>query len=210
MRTAMIFTSALFLFVAGCRENQQPQKPQPPASSPKEAASSAIQTLQQAVTAQNFRALGFESADEVKRAALGQPLTQFDIGLDQLKSYKEGANVNSLLSASADTIFPVTVNGQVRSAVIVSKREGGYVPATFGRAEIVKALSRFRQQPDDFVIRIPALNMYFVGRRVENHVLMTPIIDDPRIILKTGAAMPAEEVLKQLVPVANAYNGLPM
>lgn len=209
MRVALIFASTLLLLVAGCR-SEQAQKPQPPASNPKDAATSAIQTFQQAVTAQNYRSLGFESADEVKSASLGQPLSQFDIGLDQLKSYKEGADVNSLLSPSPDTIFPVTVSGQVRSAVIVSKREGGYVPTTFGRADIVKALSRYREQPNDFVVRIPALNTYYVGRRVENRFLMTPIIEDPRVNLKPGVAVPAEDVLKQLAPIANAYNGLPM
>lgn len=209
MRLALICASTLLLLTAGCR-SEQPQKPQPPASNPTEAATSAIRTFQQAVTAQNYRALGFESVDEVKTASLGPPLSQFDIGLDQLKSYKEGADANSLLSASSETIFPVTVNGQVRSSVIVSKREAGYVPATFGRADIVKALSRYREQPNDFAVRVPALNMYYVGRRVENRLFLVPIAEDTRTNLKPGVPLPAEDVLKQLVPIANAYNGLPM
>ena len=157
--------------------------------------------------------MGFDSVEEVKQAQLGQSFAVSNIGLDQLKSYRTGANANSLLSNSSETIYPVTVRGQVKSSVTIVQKEGGYQPSSFGNAEIVKSLSRYRQGENpasDFVVRVLALNMYFLGRHVEDRLFLTPVIDDPRLKLRPGESVPAEIVLEQLVPLANAYNGEPM
>ena len=169
--------------------------------------------LQKLVNDQNYRAMGFDSLDEVKQAQLGQPLDVFNIGLDQLKSYQTGANATGLLSKTAETIYPVTVSGQVKSSVTIVQKEGGYHPSSFGNAEIIKSLSRYRRgdlAANDFVVRVPALNMYFLGRKVEDRLFLTPVVEDPRLKLRPGEAVPAEIVLQDLVPLANAYNGEPI
>jgi hypothetical protein len=212
MRFLSLAGGLLLLFIiVGCRgsENPKPSSPQPD-----QAASDAMGVLQKLVNDQNYRAMGFDSVDQVKQAQLGRPLVVFNIGLDQLKSYQTGTNANSLLSKSSETIYPVTVNGQVKSSItIVQKKEGGYQPASFGNAEVIKNLSRYRsseQAANDFVVRVLALNMYFLGKQVDNRTFLTPIIEDPRLKLRPGEALPAEIVVQQLVPLANAYNGLPM
>ena len=208
---SLLLTGGLFLLIInmGCRGSEHPtSSPQP-----QEAASHAIGVLQKLVNDQNYRTMGFDSVDEVKQAQLGQPFAVSNIGLDQLKSYRTGANANSLLSNSSETIYPVTVRGQVKSSVTIVQKEGGYQPSSFGNAEIIKSLSRYRQGENpasDFVVRVLALNMYFLGRHVEDRLFLTPVIDDPRLKLRPGEAVPAEIVLEQLVPLANAYNGEPM
>ncbi|HWB85422.1 MAG TPA: hypothetical protein VG675_14865 [Bryobacteraceae bacterium] len=209
MRTMSVFVSLLVVLTAGCSQGGGGKAP-PSAQQPEEAARNALATLQKLVTAQNYRTMGFESVDEVKSAALGQPLALVQIGLDQLKAFRPGGNVNSLMQSSPETIYPVTVNGQVRSSVTVSKSASGYAPSSFGNADIVKSLSRYRQSPDAFVVRVPALNLYFLGSRVENRVMLTPIVEDNRLKLQPGVPAPAEQVIEQLVPIANAYNGLPI
>jgi hypothetical protein len=100
----------------------------------------------------------------------------------------------------------------VRSSVTVVKKETGYTTASFGNADVVKGLSRYRgaNTPDAFAVRIPALSMYFLGNRVENRLMLTPLSEDSRLPLRIGVAVPAEDVVKALVPLAEAYNGLPM
>lgn len=101
----------------------------------------------------------------------------------------------------------------MKSSVTISHKENGYQASSFGNAEIIKSLSRYRQAQagsGDFVVRVPAFNMYYLGRRIEKRLLLVPIIDDPRLKLKPGEVVGAETVLEQLVPLANAYNGLPM
>lgn len=109
-------------------------------------------------------------------------------------------------------MYPVTVGGDVKSSVTITQRDNGYRASTFGDAEIIKSLSRYRktESQGDFVVRVPALAMYFLARRVDDRVLVIPIIDDPRLKVKVGEAVPLETVIAQLVPLANGYNGEPM
>ena len=208
---SLLVTCGLLLFMVGCQKSNEP--PKPPSPQPQEAATTAIGVFQKMVNAENFRSLGFDSADQVKQAQLGAPLAVFDVGLDQLKTYKAGVDPNTLLVQSSKTLYPVTVDGQVKSSVTISHKESGYQASSFGNAEIIKSLSRYRQTQaasGDFVVRVPAFNMYYLGRRVENRLVLIPIVDDPRLKLKPGEAVSVETVLDQLVPLANAYNGLPM
>jgi len=208
---SLILIGGLLLITVGCRESSE--TPKPPSPQPQEAANTAIGVLQKMVTDQNYRAMGFDSLDQVKQAQLGAPLPVFDLGLNQLKEYKPGTNPDTLLAQSSRTIYPVTVNGEVKSSVTINHGERGYQASSFGNADIVKSLSRYRRTEapgNDFVVRVPAFNMYYIGRRVDSRLLLVPIIEDPRLKLKPGEAVPAETVLEQLVPLANAYNGLPM
>ena len=207
MRSTIV-TAVLVLVMAGCQQDRG--KPKPPSPQPQQAAGDALGVLQKLVNDQNYKAMGFDSADEVKQAQLAQPLTVYNIGLEQLKGYKTGANPDSLLTKNSETIYPVTVNGQVKSSVSVVQKSGGYEPSSFGNAAIVKSLAGYRQSENDFVVRVPAFNMYFLGRRVENRLLLIPIVEDPRLKVRAGEPVPAETVLEQLVPIANSYNGLPM
>lgn len=208
-----LFAMIGLLVLAGC---SQQNRPAPPAvTQPQEAATNALGILQKLVTDQNFKGLGFESVDEVKNAQLGQPLQVFNIGLDKLKGAAPGAATDaaSLLIPSPETIYPVTVQGAVRSSVTIVHKQEGYAPASFGNAEIIKALSRLRRPEsgqNEFVLRILPFNMYFLAHRVENQVVAVPIVDDPRIKAKTGEAIPLPALLDALRPLANEYNGLPM
>jgi hypothetical protein len=206
---SFIFSCGLLLCMMACQKSGEPAKP--PSSQPQEAATNGLGVLQKLVTEQNFRGLGFDSADQVKQAQLGEPFAVYDVGLDQLKQYKTGTDPNSLLTKSSRQIYPVTVGGEVKSSITITHKEDGYLATSFGNADIVKSLSRYRQTGSgDFVIRVPAFDMYYLGRRADNKLLMVPIIDDSRLKLKPGEPVSADSVLEQLVPLANAYNGLPM
>jgi hypothetical protein len=208
MRAMFLVSGMCLLLCAGCgRGGSSGPAPSP---QPQEAAASGLATLKKLVTQENYRAMGFQSAEEVQRAQLGNALQVSIIGLDQLKSYRSDTDTNSLLQPSPETIYPVTVDGHVRSSVTIAKAGDGYKTASFGNAPIVVALSRYRQAPDNFAVRIPALNMYYLASRTDNRLMLTPIIDDMRLKLQTGVAVPAQEILRQLVPIATAYNGLPM
>jgi hypothetical protein len=204
---AISLTLCVFLLI-GC--SRHPNEPKPPAQQPQEAATNAIGVLQKLVNQQNYKSLGFQSLDEVRQAQLGQPMPVYNLGLDKLKSYQAGEDPNSLLTPSAETIYPVTVGGSVRTGVTIVHKERGYEPSSFGNADIVKRLSAYRQNEADVAVRIPAFNMYFVGRHVETRVVLVPIVSDPRLKVQAGEATPLEVVVDQLRPYVNSYNGLPM
>lgn len=204
------FLMAGLLLLIGCSQQRAPKAPAP---DPGKAASDALGVLQKLVTQQNFKSMGFDSLDEVKAAQLGQPLPVSVIGLDKLKNPPAGAEANSLLAQSPEIIYPVTVGNVVRSSVTIIHKPDGYAPASFGNAEIVKALSRQRKAEGgqiEFVLRVPAFNMYFLAHRIENQVIAVPIVDDPRLNLKVGEQVPLSRLLEGLQVLAKEYNGLPM
>jgi hypothetical protein len=212
MRTiAWILFVGATLAAAGCAQKPSAGAPQP-ASDTGQAASNALATLRKLVTEQNFKSMGFNSLDEVKSAQLSDPLPMSNFGLDRLKNYQAGQDANTLLSPSTETIYPVTLGGEVRSSVTLVKKDSGYAVASFGNAEVVKSLTRYRNAntPGAFVVRIPTLGIYMLGSRVGNRLMLTPIVEDTRLPFRPGVAVPADDVLKALAPLAQAYNGLPM
>lgn len=213
MRFRLITSAVLIpLLIVACQNQGKPPPPPPPTPQAGEAASGALAVLRQLVTAQNFRSMGFDSADEVSRAQLGAPLAVSNIGLDQLKQYQPGTDPGSLLTQSSETVYPVLVDGNVKSSLTLVKKDGGFAPSAFGNADIAKRLGRYRQSAgaEAFIVRVPALNFYFVGQRTPKGLVLTPIVSDPRLRLAEGQPVPADQVLAQLVEVAKAYNGLPM
>lgn len=210
MRFRLIILGVLVpLLIVACQDQGKPPPLTPQAS---EAANGALSVLRQLVTAQNFRSMGFDSLDEVSRAQLGAPLSVSNIGLEQLKQYQPGTDPAALLTLTSETVYPVVVDGNVKSSLTIMKRDGGYAPSAFGNADVAKRLGRYRQSvgAGAFIVRVPALNFYFVGQRTPAGLSLTPIVSDPRLRLPEGQPAPADQVLAQLVPVARAYNGLPM
>jgi hypothetical protein len=208
MQITSLVAVVLLLVAAGCSPSAQTSAAPPAAPQAQDAARNGIATLKQLVTDQNYRDMGFDSRDEAGRAEAAESWPMFIVGLDQLKRYQPNSDVNALLTPSADAIVPVTVNGQVKSSITLTRAAGGYTASGFGNAPIVKELSKYRV-PGSFVVRVPALGAYFVGNRVDGRLMLTPIVNDDRLKLQAGVATPAEQVIAQLVPLANAYNGQP-
>jgi len=204
------------MVLAGC----QPAPEGPAKAWPQRdrAADETLNLLKELVTDEDSAEMGFRSPDEVAHAKRGAALEIFNIDLDRLKSYAPGADPASLLATTARWIYPVTVNGQVRSSVSVVKVAEGFRPSGFGDAETIKAVSRYRTGADparDIVVRIPALSLYFLGKRSGSGLLLTPLNADPALDvpgqprLTPGVAVPAQVVLQRLVPLAQAYGRPP-
>jgi len=211
MKLRSIPTAVLLpLLLVACQDRGTPPPPAMPQAS--EAASHALGVLRQLVTAENYRAMGFDSPDEVRQAEVGDPLPVANIELEDLRKYQPGPDPASLIKETNQTVYPVTVNGAVKSSLTLVKTATGYEPAAFGNSDVAKRLGRYRQAggPKAIVVRVPALNFYFVGQQTPEGLVLTPIVSDPRLRLAEGQPVAAEQVLTELVPVARAYNGLPL
>src|SRR5262245_30113180 len=102
--------AAIWMIIAaiGCARCNRTVASQAAVPEAQDAAKSGVAVMRQLVNDQNFREMGFDSRDEVNRAETGESWSLFNIGLDQLKKYESSTDVNSLLTPSADTIFPLT------------------------------------------------------------------------------------------------------
>ncbi|MBI5352660.1 MAG: hypothetical protein HZB50_08505 [Chloroflexi bacterium] len=181
----------------------------PPSKDPQAAAEQALTVFQQLVNADNFKAMGFESVEEIKSAQLGQPLTVFRVPLDKLQSFSKDQNPEDLLVDVGRVIYPVTFKEQVRSSIAVEGAGQEWRATDYGSPNLIRALTQFTQSPTDFIVQVPAFSLYFIAQRSDSGLVLTPIIDDVRFGLKAGEAIPASVIFDILVPFTRDYNGLP-
>ncbi len=184
----------------------------------KPAASKALDTFGSIITEQNYRRMGFKSVEEVRTAQLGVPFQEYMVRLDQLQKYESGVDPDRLLSGGQIVYFPVNVQNETRSSIMMVKEKEQWKAYSYGSANLVKLLTGFRSRMERstdmsissfFAVRIPALNLYFVGYHENRQLMLTPILDNAEYKFKSGIPISGEEVFRTLLPVAKAHDGLP-
>ncbi len=185
---------------------KEPAKEPPGQDTPQQAAEEALKILEKLVTRENYEAMGFTSPDEVAKAQLGAPMTVYRVQLDQLREYSPGeTEPKSLLVDVSRALYPVTVDGEVRSSVAVEGSQGEWRGTDFGAPGLIKALSQYRQSDSDFVVHVGFVGLYFVGQQNEAGLSLTPLLDDPNLGFVAGEPLPADEVFRALLPIAQEY-----
>ncbi len=181
-------------------------------------ADSSLVTFARLVTQQNYKQMGFASREEVRTAKLGAPIQDFMVRLDALEKYEPTTRAEQLLTATNQVVVPVLVGAQVRSSITLSNVRARWRAASFGGPNYVKLVttgvnesSRSTGLPPSsyFVVRIPALTLFFVGYRSGGDLMLVPLVDDRSLEFRAGVPMKAEKVFTALVPRAKAHNGLP-
>jgi hypothetical protein len=194
------------------------QERQLPVEEITEIATDALGTFMQLVDQRNYRTLGFESPEEVREASLGPYLQEYSVRLDRLREFRQDQDPEQLLSGGELVYFPVTVRGEVRSSIIVDRIQEQWQAANFGNAHLIRILTSMRQRQSEahrispesfFVVRIPALNMYFLGYRDEARLQLIPTEDDESLGFVAGTALPAVQVFDMLIPAAREHDDLP-
>jgi len=177
------------------------------------AATASLAVFRKLVNNQNYRDLGFESVEEAASATLGTPIPVVFVRLDQLREYREGTDLNSILSQSNQMNFPVMVRDQVRSSVVVDQADGKWKIGTLGNGALAKQLAALRPgQPapggstQQALVHFGALAIYFLGERTDNKWMLKSLSDNPDLNLGAGKAVPAEEVFTRVAPIAKALH----
>lgn len=180
------------------------------------AATTALQTFQGLVTRDNFRQMGFDKPEDARVARLDRPLRQFLVPLDRLRNYAPGGDPAGLLTGGESLFYPVLVGSEVRSSIVLEGGPGGWRVSSFGGPRFAKFVAAARGTgaagagAGEFVVRVPALNLFFLGHRSGSDLLLAPLVEDARLpSLKSGAPVSAKQVFEKLVPLARAHNDLP-
>jgi hypothetical protein len=184
------------------------------------AASNALVSFRKLATPDNYRELGFASLDEVGSARLGAPLPVSMVQLDQLREYQAGRDPAMLLTSLHQDYYPVQVQQQTRSAILVEQLDQGWAAVSFGNAGLAQQVDALQTRmtaaaqaelSDAAIVQVPALGIFFLGHRDrQGELQLTPLADYPSLELRAGQTTPAREVFASLVPAARNYNGLPM
>jgi hypothetical protein len=208
-----LFTALLVMApLASAQETRVPIKEIQPV------AQKALETFSQLVTKENYAQMGFDSTEQVRTATLGIPIQDFIVRLDTLKKYIPGSMPEELLTASNQVIYPVLVKDQVRSSITISKTKENWQPVSFGGSNFVKLASKTLMENSRetgldhssyFLVRVPSLNLFFLGYRSNTELMLVPLMDDKRLEFKAGVGIKAGQVFSAILPDAKAHDGLP-
>jgi hypothetical protein len=183
-----------------------------------QAARQGLATLRVLVTNENFHDLGFQSLAQARRARLGLPMGRYLVRLDELQEYAPGEDPTPLFHREQRVIYPVRADGKTRSSVGLTHGKKGWTAAAWGGANRIRTLTAVRiatAQADGrnvaeyFEVTIPALNLTFIGSRVNNQVFLTPIANSARFGFVNGVTLTAENVFTAVLPAAQSHSGLP-
>lgn len=181
-------------------------------------AEKAVETYAKLVTEKNFQTMGLKSLDEKDKVVPGKPLKVFMIRLDQLQEYKAGTEPASLLIGGDVVIYPLLIGEEIRAAIDLQKVKEKWEVTGIGSANLAKILFPARRRAAELsrsdissfaAVRIPALNLIFLGYYVEKQLMLIPVFDDPANQLKAGEAMPAAKVFELILPAAKKHQDLP-
>lgn len=212
----------LFVLAQACNRGQGSNstsdrgQEEPTFTDAQSAANQALVTFRKLVNAQNYKEMGFDSADEVANTSLGAPISTAMVNLEQLKAYKAGDDPNRLLNNLDKVYYPVAVQNAVRSTITVEQLNGRWRATGFGPANLAKQIDSARKtgaataNAQQLLVHVAPFNLYFVGNRVEGKLMLTPVADYSTYNLKAGSTLSADQVFNVLVPFAQQYNGLPL
>lgn len=214
MRIRILFLASLFLFVSHAPAQEVSIK----IDELKPVALRALETYGNMVNENNFMRMGFKSVQETKTAQLGTPFQEFTIALGKLKTYEPGANPDQLLDGGHIAYFPVNVQTETRSSIMLVKDNDQWKAVSYGSANLIRLLASARSSlqratglpiSSFFVVRIPAMNLYFVGYRMDQQLMLTPILDNTEYKFMSGTPIAGKDVFRTLLPHAKAHDGLP-
>ena len=112
----------------------------------------------------------------------------------------------------------VLAKDKVKSSITISKIKEQWKAVSFGGSNFVKLVSNRLKDSSKttgldissyFIVRVPALNLYFIGYRTKKGLMLIPLIADTRLKFKAGESMKAEKVFSTILPDAKAHSGLP-
>ena len=188
-------------------------------SGPDSVASAALFTMRELARLQkDYRELGFESLDEMRRATIGEPYQVFMVRLDELSAYKDGQDPNELLHEGKQLLYPVVIGDTVRSSITLASTPKGWEATSFGSPNRMKMVSKARALSIDttrlapaayFVVEVPGLKFVFVGYRAGGILMLTPVLDDTALKFQAGVAVPADRVFSMIRVAAKSHMDMP-
>lgn len=184
-------------------------------------AQASLGTFARLLTPENAPRMGLRAPSDAAKARLGAPLVDHIIGLTDLQAYDGTRDPAALLRRSEQVVYPVLVDGEPRASTIVARQGNEWRAVSFGSPVATgaseaarRAIARDAAQggtrgaapSETFQVRIPALNLVFIGQNGDGTLLLTPTVDAPESGLTAGRTEPAREVLLRLVPLARAQD----
>jgi hypothetical protein len=148
--------------------------------------------------------LGLRSTDEAESARLGVPMYVGTLSFDKLTEYQPEARFEDFLAGPTRSVVPVEVNGEVRAWISLVQEGQQWQLTGFGENttatsvdQAVRAVRAVRER-EVRLIHVPAFNLHLVSFVGEEGARLIPVGPTTIAEMKSGVALPADEVLKRL------------
>jgi len=140
-------------------------------------------------------------------SSLGQPLPVAMIRLDHLRAYEAGASVDGLIDHLGVVLYPVQVGRDVRAEIEVVRDGSTWQVVRVGASGHARELARVGKiiGAPAYLVRVPALGVELLAYGSGPALRLALVHATPGVALPAGRALPAEDVLRVLVPLARAY-----
>lgn len=89
---------------------------------------------------------GFASTDSLKDVHLEEPFNLYQITPASLENYKEGDSTESLLSKTDLWYFPLSVNNEIKSVIVVEKVGNDFRAVSFGYANLAREINTIKHK----------------------------------------------------------------
>jgi hypothetical protein len=179
----------------------------------KQETSTFLKSLAPTITEGNYKMYGLSSPEDASQMEAGMVFVSSMVPLDKLKTYV-GGDVKPLIM-NINRASCTVINRQTQQTiglVDLELQKGMYVVKGFSGAGISAALGRINSElfKQNFsLVKVPSLNMVFGSIMVDNQLKFVSLQNNSELHTEIGEIAPAKDFLQRLVPMANAYNGLP-
>jgi len=164
--------------------------------------------LKSLISPANAKLLGFDTAQDVLLIHIGKPLDIRTIGINSLRAYRPGDPVAPLILQLDSRLYPLSVDGNVRSSLVVSRIQGTdtFTGTAWGLVKLITLVTKYKKADSDFVVWIPALNLHFLGNRPDESLMLTPLATRKLYGLIEGVPVQAAVVFALLAQQARAHD----
>lgn len=154
--------------------------------------------------------LGFRSADEAtdSNMKIGAAIAVMSIDFDRLKDYSPDRNLPGLFKPTDQFIYPITVEGKVRSAITVRKmkKTGQWKAIAFGAYGAPLAAEQLNILDSAFIVRLYELELWFLGTLIGQELMLFPIQLDPAHGISIGKQENGPDALTKLAEEAKRFD----
>lgn len=193
------------------------------ASTPQEVAQHSLDNLHKLPTSEEradneafAKDIGFKSLEEMTNAQLASPLRLYTVSLVKLASFQPGDNPKNILVDTHSLIFPVTINRQFRSSLIVKETSIQLPKAQHwtsptkaiesmkarhtgtGFSKLMSKIGELKPSDSSFLVSFVPLKLLLLGDHKVERIVLTAIEDNLNYKLKAGNKYDAAELFHKL------------
>ncbi|BFU96559.1 MAG: hypothetical protein NTNFB02_32810 [Nitrospira sp.] len=160
------------------------------------------------INSANSKLLGFDKVEDASNVHIGKPIDIYTIGLTRIREYKPGDKVAPLISQLESRLYPLSVAGQVRSSLVVSRvmETQDFTTTAYGLQQLITLVMRHKKSDSDFVVWFPVLNLHFLGDHPDETLKLTPLATRQLYGLTEGVPVEAAVVFALLAQQARAHD----